>query len=359
MFEIQVEHRFDDFHLNVGFRGSGEGVTAIFGPSGCGKSTLLACVAGLMRPDKGRIVVEGRVLLDTARGISVPPERRRCGVVFQEARLFPHLSVATNLRYGARRTPAGDGPGFDAVVELLGIGSLLRRRPGSLSGGERQRVALGRALLARPLLLLMDEPLAALDAPRRLDVLPFLAQIWHEFRIPMLYVTHALDEVDQLADTLVLMEQGRVLGSGPLEEMALRSDLPLASRQDSGVVLQCVVASQNRVAGRTTLAFPGGQLIVPPQDRPEGSALRIRIRDRDVAVATERPRGLSVQNVLEARLEAIAAAPAGELVLRLRVGESALLARVTDHAARQLSLVPGQTVWALIKSVAIGSARAD
>jgi molybdate transport system ATP-binding protein len=355
MLEINVDHRFDAFRLDLDYSGPSEGVTAIFGPSGCGKSTLLACVAGLMRPLAGRIVIDGRVLLDTGKRVFVPPERRRCGVVFQDARLFPHLSVATNLRYGARRTPAGEGPSFDAVVGLLGIDGLLLRRPGMLSGGERQRVALGRALLARPRLLVMDEPLAALDAARRLEILPFLGRIWREFHIPMLYVTHALDEVDQLADTLLLMDQGTLLASGTLEAMALRTDLPLAARQDSGAILRCIVAAHDQLPGRTRLDFDGGSLIVSLQTHAPGTPVRIRIRDRDVAVATERPRGISIQNVLQTQVEAIAPGQAGEVVLRLRLGGSALLARISDQAVSQLALTPGQVVWAMIKSVAIGS----
>lgn len=354
MLLIEAAHQFGDFRLDAAIATPAEGVTAIFGPSGCGKSTLLACVAGLLRPESGRVALEGRVLLDTGRAIFVPPERRRIGVVFQDARLFPHLSVASNLRYGARRAPPGKGPSSQAVIDLLGIEPLLRRRPGTLSGGERQRVALGRALLARPRLLVMDEPLAALDTARRDEILPFLSQIWRRFHVPMLYVTHALDEVDQLADVLVLMEHGKVLAVGKLDTMALRADLPLAARRDSGAILRCVVTNHDRVHGVTRLAFPGGSLLVSLQAESPGAALRLRIRDRDVAVATEMPRGTSVQNVLEARLETLVHAQPGEVVLRLRVGESALLARVTSYAAEKLALSPGQTVWAMIKTVTIG-----
>ena len=354
MIELRVAHRYGPFQLRVDFQGPSDGVTAIFGPSGCGKTTLLACVAGLMRPDEGRIVIDGQVLLDTAQRVAVPPERRRCGVVFQDARLFPHLSVETNLRYGQRRAPAGEGPSFDAVTDLLGLRVLLRRRPGALSGGERQRVALGRALLARPRVLLLDEPLAALDTARRREVLPFLAEIWPRFRIPMLYVTHALDEVDRLADTLLLMQDGAVLASGPLEAVALRTDLPLAAREDSGAVLSCTVVAPGLDPTRTRLAFDGGVLVVSQQALAAGAPVRIRIRDRDVTIATEFPRGVSVQNVLEARLERIRAAGAGEVVLLLRLGPSALLARVTTHAVDQLGLRPGQTVWAMVKAVTLG-----
>ena len=354
MLELRLAHRFKDFNLRVAFDSPADGVTVLFGPSGCGKSTVLACVAGLLRPREGRVVVAERVLLDTAQGLFVPPERRRCGVVFQDARLFPHLSVETNLRYGQRRAPAEDGPSFDAVADLLGLSPLLRRRPGMLSGGERQRVALGRALLARPRLLLLDEPLAALDAARRREVLPFLAEIWPRFRIPMLYVTHALDEVDRLADTLVLMQDGAVLASGSLETIALRSDLPLAARDDAGAVLRCTVEANDAAQQRTRLAFDGGLLVVPLQAAPVGAALRVRIRDREVTLATVLPRGVSVQNVLETRLELIAPVGPGEVLVQLRIGRSALLARITTHAVGQLGLEPGQTVWAMIKAVTIG-----
>ena len=353
MLEAQVRHTFADFRLDAGFVAPSKGVTALFGPSGSGKSTLLACVAGLLRPASGFVALDGRVLLDSAAGIDVPAERRRCGVVFQDARLFPHLSVESNLRYGMRRAPAGPGPGFDEVVDLLGIGGLLRRRPGTLSGGERQRAALGRALLARPLLLLLDEPLAALDAPRRAEVLPFLARVRERFAIPMLYVTHALDEVDRLADALVLMEAGRVLASGTLEDIALRTDLPLAIRRDAGALLRCTVLAHDEQSGLTRLGFAGGALIVPLQPDRLGAALRVRVRARDVAVAAVHPQGLSVQNVLPATIEAIEPGPPHAAMLHLGVGESVLLSRVTRDAVARLGLAPGQAIWALIKSVTL------
>jgi len=225
---VEVEHGFGaGFALDVAFTAPSQGVTALFGPSGSGKSSVLAAVAGLLRPRRGVVELGGETLLDTARGLFVPPEHRRCAVVFQDARLFPHMSVGTNLQYGLSRAPAGeDGPGFKEVVELLGLAPLLPRRPRGLSGGERQRVALGRALLARPRLLLMDEPLASLDVPRRAEVLPFLARLARAARLPVLYVTHALDEVDALAGALVLLEGGRVRAAGSVEE---RSAFPAAS----------------------------------------------------------------------------------------------------------------------------------
>jgi molybdate transport system ATP-binding protein len=241
------------------------------------------------------------------------------------------------------------------VVDQLGIGALLGRRPGALSGGERQRVALGRALLSRPNLLLLDEPLAALDAPRRAEVLPFLARVRDRFALPMLYVTHALDEVDRLADSLVLIESGRVLASGPLEDLALRTDLPLAARRDAGAVLRCVVLDHDAGRGLTRLGFPGGALLVPLQSGAVGTPVRVRVRARDVAIATIRPEGLSTQNVLPATVAAIDAGGLYDTIVRLRVGETAVLARVTIDTVGRLALRPGQAVWVLIKSVTLGA----
>ncbi len=356
MLQVALRHGFPGFALDVAFEAPTRGVTALFGPSGCGKSTVLAAVAGLLRPRWGRVALGGAVLFDGASGRFVPPERRRCGMVFQDARLFPHLSVATNLHYGERRAPPGEtGPGFGEVVELLGIGPLLPRRPGSLSGGERQRVALGRALLARPRLLLMDEPLAALDTARKAEVLPYLARIRDRFDLPMLYVTHALDEVDQLADTMVLMQAGRVLASGSVAALASRTDLPLLSgRRDAGAVLDCTVRSHEPARGLTRLGFAGGELIVPLHPSPPGAAFRVRVRARDVSIATLPPQGLSVQNVLPATLEAVTPGQPHEAMLRLRAGGAVLLARVTADTVARLGLLPGQQVWALVKSVTIG-----
>ncbi|WP_043839782.1 molybdenum ABC transporter ATP-binding protein [Muricoccus aerilatus] len=359
MLEVSLSHRFggaDGFRIEAAFATPTPGVTALFGPSGCGKSTLLSAVAGLLRPDRARVALDGAVLVDTAARIALPPERRRCGVVFQDARLFPHLSVATNLRYGERRAPRdATGPAFEEVVELLGIRPLLGRRPGALSGGERQRVALGRALLSRPRLLLMDEPLAALDAPRRAEVLPFLARVRHRFRVPILLVTHALDEVDRLADHLVLMEAGRVLATGTVEALSARTDLPLlAGRRDAGVALACRVIAHDAARGLTRLGFAGGELRVPLRAEPPGEALRLRVRARDVSVAVTEPRGLSVQNILPALVESVEEAGPHEAMLRLRLGEAALLSRVTAEAASRLALRPGLAVWALVKSAAFG-----
>ena len=351
---IAIRHRFgrDGFAIDAAFDAPDSGVTALFGPSGCGKSTVLAAVAGLLRPQQGRITIGDTVVLDTDRGIALPPERRRCAVVFQDARLFPHLSVETNLRYGLRRAPRdAEGPAFADVVALLGIAHLLARRPAGLSGGERQRVALGRALLARPRLLLMDEPLAALDSARRAEVLPFLARLRDVARLPILYVTHALDEVDALADHLVLLDGGRVLAEGPATALAARTDLPLAARRDAGVLLDCTVGAAPP-DGLTRLDFAGGALVTTVHPGVPGTRLRVRVRARDIAVAIEEPRGISTQNILRATLADIQPAGDGpEVFLRLAIGPSELLARITRDSVRRLGLQPGMAVWALVKAV--------
>jgi molybdate transport system ATP-binding protein len=362
--EVALRHRFPGgrdgpagFALDAAFAAPTPGVTALFGPSGCGKTTVLSAVAGLLRPDRGRVALDGRVLLDVAHGLFEPPERRRCGVVFQDARLFPHLSVESNLLFGLRRAPRrAEGPGFREVVTLLGIGHLLKRRPAALSGGEAQRVALGRALLSRPQLLLMDEPLAGLDAARRAEVLPFLARLRGAAAgPPILYVTHALDEVDALADSLVLLENGRVAAEGDVEALSVRTDLQaLSARRDAGGLLHCAVLEHDGARGLTRLGFPGGALVVPLRPEPVGTRLRLRARARDVAVATEVPRGLSAHNILPAELTGISPVPGAphEAFLRLEVGPSALLARVTRDAVSRLDLRPGMPVWALVKSIA-------
>ncbi len=357
MLEVSLRHRFSAFALDVSFSAQTPGVTALFGASGSGKSTVLSIVAGLLRPQAGRVALDGAALLDTAAGVDVPAERRRCGVVFQDAKLLPHLSVETNLRYGARRAPrseiTGAGPSFAEVVDLLGIAPLLRRRPRALSGGERQRVALGRALLSRPRLLLMDEPLAALDGGRKAEILPFLDRLRDVAGVPILYVTHALDEVDRLADTLVLMEAGRVLAAGRLETLAARTDLPaLSGRRDAGAVLSCTVQAHDIARGLTGLGFLGGELRVPLRIEPAGTRLRLRLRARDVAVATEAPRGISSHNILPGTITAIAPAGPHEAFVTLQVGPTPLLARLTRDSVGTLGLAPGMAVFALVKSTA-------
>ena len=337
MLEIALRHRFGraGFALDLACTLPNGGVSAIFGPSGCGKSTLLAAIAGLLVPDHGRITLADEVLLDTARGISLAPERRRCAMVFQDARLFPHLSVEA----------------LEDVTTRLGIDHLLTRRPHGLSGGERQRVALGRALLARPRLLLIDEPLAALDAQRRAEVLPFLAGL-RGFGVPILYVTHALDEVDALADHLVLLRDGQLIAADTVEALALRTDLPLAARRDAGALLACRITAHEPARGLSRLEFPGGTLLLPLRPEPTGSQARVRIRARDVAIATQPVEGLSTQNILPATILGFDPAPQPqEVFVRLSIGPSPLLARLTRDSVERLGLAPGRAVFAVLKAV--------
>ncbi|MGU3536246.1 molybdenum ABC transporter ATP-binding protein [Methylobacterium sp. A54F] len=343
------------FRLDVAFSG-GRGLTALFGRSGSGKSTVIQAVAGLVRPERGRIVLDGETLLDTRAGIRVPVHRRRIGCVFQEARLLPHLSVRGNLAYGrffsgARR----DAAEFDAVVGMLGIDHLLGRRPAGLSGGERQRVAIGRALLARPRLLLMDEPLAALDAARKAEILPYIERLRDEAGVPILYVSHAVAEVARLAAAVVVLEEGRVAAAGPAAEILRRADGLPEPEAEAGALLDMVVGEEPEGAGLTRLDGRAGTLLVPRLGRPVGSPVRVRVPARDVLVATRAPVGLSARNVLPGRV--LAVLPAGAAVIvEIDCNGAILAARLTAASAHDLGLAPGQPVYAVIKSVAFDPA---
>ena len=354
MLELSIRHRQGDFHLDIDLA-AGPGVTALFGPSGSGKTSIINMVAGLTRPDAGRIAVAGRVLFESASGIDVPPEKRRLGYVFQEGRLFPHLSVRSNLTFGWRLVPLAErSVDFDAVVEVLGIGHLLDRQPAGLSGGEQQRVAIGRALLASPRILLMDEPLASLDTARKAEVLPFIAQMARRFRLPILYVSHAMDEVLRLADTLVLMENGRVAASGLTEEVLSRADLRhLTGHGEAGAVIRATVGAHDDQHGVTTLAFAGGTLVVGRLDVPPGASVRLRLQARDVALATVAPQHLSVRNILSGRVVSVTPA-AGHLVdVMLDCGGAVIWSRITSLAQAYLGLTPGMPAFALLKAVTV------
>lgn len=351
--EVDVERRLGDFHVRARFR-SDRGVTALFGRSGAGKTSIANMVSGLLKPDRGRIAVDGHVLFDSAEGIDLPPWKRRLGYVFQEGRLFPHLTVRRNLLYGRRFAPAAERYLTMAqVVELLDLGGLLRRRPLSLSGGEKQRVAVGRALLSSPRALLMDEPLASLDVLMKREILPYIERL-DEMGIPILYVSHSLDEVSRLARNLVLVSAGQVTASGEVDEILNRLELwSPEDETETGTMLATRVARHDAEAGITHLDFRGGELRVPLVDIPEGLAVRVWIRARDVGVATERPRGLSLRNVIRGTLAEIGGggADAGPVTeLRLRIGDTTLTALVTRGAVRDLALEPGQEIYALIKS---------
>jgi molybdate transport system ATP-binding protein len=352
--ELSVRRRLGAFQLDAAFA-CGAGVTAIFGRSGAGKTSVINMIAGLIKPDRGRIAVDGRVLFDSDQRIDVPPHDRQIGYVFQEGRLFPHLSVRQNLLFGRwfnRRRVSSTS--LESVVALLGLESLLPRRPSTLSGGEKQRVAIGRALLTRPRILLMDEPLASLDAARKDEIMPAIERLRDEGRIPILYVSHALDEVARLADSLVLMTEGRVAATGRVDDVLSRLDLPLmAGRYEAGSILRVRIAGQDERYALTTLAFPGGTLRVPHIDRPIGAELRVRLHARDIAISTKPPEALSVLNVLKGCITGIAMDSGPFAELTLAVGPAIILARITKLSRETLGLHDGQEVYALVKSVAL------
>jgi molybdate transport system ATP-binding protein len=352
-FLVELRHRFPSIQIDISFAIPSPGVTVLFGPSGSGKSTIINAAAGLLRPNACRIEIDGQVFADTRTGIWLPPERRRAGLVFQDSRLFPHMSVATNLRFGMRRVAPG-GVSFDDMVDVLNIGPLLGRRPHTLSGGERQRVAIGRALLAQPRLLLMDEPLASLDAARKAEILPYLTQLKTALRLPVLFVTHALDEVVRLADSLVLIEGGRVVGFGSISDLASQADLPLAQRDDGGAVLLSRVGQHDRRRALTLLEGGGVTFWVPLVDLPVDSRCRVRIPAREVILATKPPEAISLHNILPGAVRRIIQDTIRRSVLvEIELPGGALLARVTPDAVSHLGLSPGSSVLALIKSTSI------
>lgn len=350
MLEVAVRARLGDFALDAVFEGAADGVTVLFGPSGAGKSSVLAAVAGALKPQAGRIALNGRVLFDAATGENLPMERRRIGWVFQDARLFPHLTVDGNLRYGLKRAPPGP-IGFDEVVEVLGVGPLLARRPRDLSGGERQRVGLGRALLSQPRLLLMDEPLAALDAARRAEILPFFTRIKSGFGLPILYVTHSLAEAVRLGDRMAVMRDGRVVAQGPLAQIVSRPELNLAgSRTQDGAALDGVVLGHDE---RLTVVRAGAwDLRVPRLDAAPGAPVRLFVLARDVMLALDPPTRISARNVLPGQIAEILVED-GRARVRVAQGGETLLSALTPDAVEDLGLRPGMAVWAVVKSVAV------
>jgi len=351
---VDVERGLGAFRLKSAFE-AGEGVTALFGRSGAGKTSVVNAIAGILRPDRGRIAIDGEVLFDSERGIDVPTPRRRVGYVFQEGRLFPHLNVRQNLRYArlfsaeARRSDR-----FERVVGLLGLAQLLERRPANLSGGEKQRVAIGRALLSNPRLLLLDEPLASLDAHRRNEIMQYIELMRDEVRIPIVYVSHAVEEVVRLADTVVLMSAGEVAAVGTAEEVMGRTDLrPAAGTFEGGAVIDARVVGQDMQYDLATLAFDGGTLTVTDVDALVGEPVRVRIRARDVSIALDRPQRISIQNVLGGRITAVGPERGGVIDVSIAIGAITLRSRITARAARQLGLAPGLEIYALVKAVSL------
>ena len=339
------------FSLDVDLHLPGRGVTALFGPSGSGKTTLLRCVAGLERAPGGRLAVGGEVWQDGKTW--VPTHRRPIGYVFQEASLFAHLSVLGNLRYGVKRVTSARRVHLDQAIALLGISHLLDRKPDRLSGGERQRVSIARALAVSPRLLLLDEPLAALDPRRKGETLPYLERLHDELSIPVLYVSHASDEVARLADHLVVLESGRVLADGPLIDTLTRLDLPIRLGEDAGAVLDGTVGKVDRAWHLMRVDFAGGSLWVRDQGLTPGRHVRGRVLARDVSLAKQ-PGTSSIQNVLRGRVDAVGDdGHTGLALVRVRVGETLLLARLTKRALAALGVAPGRELWVQVKSVAL------
>jgi len=343
-----------DFVLRTRFVAPADGVTAVFGASGSGKSTLLDLIAGHLAPTQGRLVVCGRVLVDTARGVVLPAEERRIGWVPQDGLLFPNLDVARNLRFGAARRRQPGRLKESRVIDSLGLGGLLGRRPGQLSGGERQRVALGRALLAEPEWLLLDEPLAAVDAARKAEILALLESVKHEFRLPMLQVTHSLAEVLRLADHLVLLERGQTLASDRIEALVGRADTPLlAARADAGSLLSLQRRPASTGDETCTLDLEGQTVQVNRALRMEGDHIRAYVPATEVIIALRRPEGLSVRNVLQAQVLQLRDRADGSVLVELGVGSQRLLAAVTPAAVQALALAPQREVFALVKSLSL------
>lgn len=345
--------QLDSFRLDAAFEAPATGITALFGSSGAGKTTLLRCIAGLERTS-GSLCVNGAVWQDETA--FVPTHRRPLGYVFQEASLFPHLSVRANLEYGYKRiAPSERKVQLEQVVEWLGLSSLIdRRNPAQLSGGERQRVSIGRALLTSPRLLLMDEPLAALDAGSRQDILRYLERLHRELDIPVLYVSHAMEEIARLADHLVLLQQGRVIAAGALNATLARLDLPTAHFDDAGSVIAAEVAQHDERYQLTRVTFTGGSLWVGKVLRPLAHPVRARVLARDVSIATLQPQGSSITNILAARIAEICDEGADKVMVRMTVGESqALLSRITRRSRDLLDLKVGMAVFAQVKSVAL------
>ncbi|MBK9062071.1 MAG: molybdenum ABC transporter ATP-binding protein [Acidobacteria bacterium] len=342
------------FDLDVDFDLPGRGVSALFGASGSGKTTMLRCMAGLERAPDAFLAVAGEVWQDETRGVFVPTFRRPLGYVFQEASLFSHLSVRHNVDYGRRRVlPAERRVAREKAIELLGIGHLLDRMPDHLSGGERQRVAIARALAASPRLLLLDEPLAALDLQRKREVLPYLERLHGELEIPLIYVSHQPDEVARLADHLVLLDRGRVTASGPLAELLTRLDLSLAHGDTAGAVIEATVAAHDEAFHLTYLEFAAGRVSIPREDLSAGTRRRVRVLARDVSVTLAPQTGTSILNILPARVAGLVEEKPGQVMVRLDAAGTALLARVTAKSVSQLGLREGQSVYAQIKGMAM------
>jgi molybdate transport system ATP-binding protein len=354
MIEAKLHLQRDNFALDVDLQLPGHGITALFGPSGCGKTTCLRAMAGLDRA-QGRVVVNGQVWQTDAQQQWLPTHQRALGYVFQEASLFPHLSARANVEYGLKRTPAARRKvQLEQAVELLGIGHLLDRSPATLSGGERQRIAIARALATSPQLLLMDEPLSALDAQRKAEVLPYLERLQRSLDIPVLYVSHAQDEVARLAHYVVLLQAGHVVAQGDTASILTQRDHPMGPAADAASLVQGRITHFDAQDHLSTVQFDGGELFITgAAERSQGAAVRLRVLARDVSVALQAPSGSSILNRVPATISALREDSPGHAMLTLQAGSTTLLARVSARSVRELGLQQGQPVIAQIKSVAL------
>ncbi|MBB5514448.1 molybdate transport system ATP-binding protein [Rubricella aquisinus] len=339
---VDIRHRFGTFTLDAGFEAD-TGVTALFGPSGAGKTSMINAVAGLLRPDRGRITVDSAVWQDDTTFL--PPHKRRVGYVFQDGRLFPHLSVARNLRFAGLHAEEG------AILDMLGIAHLMDRRIAALSGGEAQRVAIGRALLSDPKVLLLDEPLSALDAARKAEILPYIERLRDELRIPILLVSHAVEEVARLAQTVIVLDQGRITASGAPAALLAEPGSPMGPAE-AGTLLPGTVGPTEQ--GLTRIDTGAGPILLPEVTAAPGHALRLRIPARDVMLATQKPEGLSALNILAGHIGTITAAGAGVVDVQVICNGVPILARITAQSAGRLGLCPGQPIYAVVKSVTLG-----
>lgn len=347
MISVDIKKRLGAFQLDVQFDAPA-GVTAIFGRSGSGKTSVVNAVAGLLRPDAGRVSIGGAVLFDSATKTDLPPQDRRIGYVFQDARLFPHMTVMRNLSYGGTHDA-------ERVIDVLGLAQLLDRMPAGLSGGERQRVALGRALMCNPQILLLDEPLAALDAPRKAEILPFIERLRDEVKVPMLYVTHDISEVARLATTMVVTHDGKVAACGPVGTVLSQpAAVPLVGVRAAGAVITTKVAGRLLDDGLTELVFSGGRLVLPGILGVLGQTVRIRIPAQDVILAKTAPKDMSALNVLPVTITQIEQGRGPGVAVGLQAGTDHLLARVTRRSALRMELAVGQQIYAIIKATAVG-----
>ncbi len=355
MIAVEVQKTRGTFKLDAKFALPRNGIIGFFGRSGAGKSTIIDLISGTLTPDRGTIAIGDRIFVDTASGRNVPVEQRRIGYVFQDSRLFPHMNVAANLRYGLKRARTRRATSeFDDVVALLDLSALLKQRPHTLSGGERQRVAIARALLSQPELLLMDEPLASLDAPRKAEIMTYIERLQADYDVPILYVSHALDELIRLADHLVIIANGKVFAYGNLMALVGRTDLqPYLARFDAGAVWECVVKDHDPVYEITLLQFADGELRVPLVSVERGTRIRTRLRARDVALSLSEPTDSSVTNRLRGVVDTITPRDGPYVDVRIVLGKTAIHALVTRQSTQRLALAPGTEVWALIKSVAL------